>query len=69
MEFKIIEGYYTVTLTKRLQFVKQNNFLKRFGDIKIKLTSSLTLYLTFRIFDTLRHHSILGAFMGARVLT
>ena len=32
MEFKIDERYYAVTLTKR---AKQNNFFKRFGNIKI----------------------------------
>ena len=30
--------------------------------IKIKLRSSLTLYLAFRIFESIRHHSISGAF-------
>ena len=26
------------------------------GNVKVKLTSSLTLYLAFRIFDSIRHH-------------
>ena len=48
-------------------FSKQNNFLNRFGNTKItgniliKLTSFSTLYLAFRIFDRMSHHSILGA--------
>ena len=46
MEFKIAELYYPVALKNSHNFAKQNNFLKRFGDIKItgnikiKLTSS-----------------------------
>ena len=46
MEFKIVERYYPVTLTKRSQLCKAKHFLKRFGNIKItgnieiKLTSS-----------------------------
>ena len=57
MEFKVVERNHTATLTKRYKFAKQNNFLKSFGNIKItgsikiKLTTSLTQYLAFRIFD------------------
>ena len=46
MQFKIVEHYYPVTLTKRSQLSKAKQFLKRFGNIKItgnikvKLTSS-----------------------------
>ena len=46
MQFKIVGHYYPATLTKRSQLCKANNFLKRFGNIKItgnikrKLTSS-----------------------------
>ena len=29
MEFEIIEGYYTVTLTKRLQLCKTKQFFKK----------------------------------------
>ena len=32
------------------------------GNIKINSTSSLTLYSAFRIFDSIRHHYILGTF-------
>ena len=45
MEFKIVESYHLVTLTKRSQLCKVKQFLKRFGNtkitgnIKIKLTS------------------------------
>ena len=66
MELEIVKRYYIVTLTKRSQLFKTK--LKRFGNIKItgniniKLTTSLTLYLAFRIFGSIRHHSILGAF-------
>ena len=35
MEFKIVERYYPVTLTKRSQLCKAKQFLKRFGNIKI----------------------------------
>ena len=60
MELEIVKRYYIVTLTKRSQLFKTK--LKRFGNINIKLTTSLTLYLAFRIFGSIRHHSILGAF-------
>ena len=46
MQFKIVEHYYPVTLTKRSQLCKAKQFFKRFGNIqitgniKIKLTSS-----------------------------
>ena len=55
MEFKTIELYYPVTLKKRWKLRKLKQFLKRFGNIKItgnikiKLTSSLKLYLAFKI--------------------
>ena len=29
MEFKTVEGYYTVTLTKRSQLCKTNQFFKK----------------------------------------
>ena len=32
------------------------------GNIKINSTSSLTLYLAFRIFDSIRHHYVSGTF-------
>ena len=35
MEFKIVEHYYPVTLTKWSQLCKAKQFLKRFGNIKI----------------------------------
>ena len=60
MELEIVKRYYIVTLTKRSQLFKTK--LKRFGNINIKLTTSFTLYLAFRIFGSIRHHSILGAF-------
>ena len=46
MQFKIVERYYPVTLTKRSQLSKVDNLLRRFGNIKIagnikiELTSS-----------------------------
>ena len=35
MEFKIVERYYPVTLTKWSQLCKVKKFLKSFGNIKI----------------------------------
>ena len=68
MELKTVERYYSVTTTKLSQFSEIKQFLKRFGNVKItgnrkiKLTSSLTLYSAFRIFDSIRHHSIWDTF-------
>ena len=48
-------------------FPKQNNFLKRFGNIeingiiRIRLVSSLTLHLAYRIFGSKTHHTISSA--------
>ena len=62
MDLKIVVGYYTVTLTKWSQLCKRKQFFQNIGKIKIKLTSSLTLYFAFRIFDSIRHHSMLSTF-------
>ena len=35
MQFKIVEHYYPVTLTKRSQLCKAKPFFKRFSNIKI----------------------------------
>ena len=37
MEFKIVERYYPVTLTKQSQLCKTKQFLKKIGNIKITL--------------------------------
>ena len=48
-------------------FANQNNFLKRFGNIeingniRIRLVSSLTLHLAYRIFGSITHHTISSA--------
>ena len=68
MEFKIVERYYTITPTKRSQLCKTEQFIKKIRQHKDswhhkdKTDKSLTLYLTFRIFDSISHHYTLGAF-------
>ena len=39
MEFKIVERYYSVTLTKGSQLCKENQFFRRF--VKIKITGNI----------------------------
>ena len=48
MEFKIIERYYPVTLTKGSQLCKAKQFLKRFGNIKITGNIKIKLASSFR---------------------
>ena len=68
MELKIVQRYYSVTITKLSQFCKTKQFLERFGNIKItinreiKLTRSLTIYLAFSIFDSIKDLSIWDTF-------
>ena len=68
MKFKIEWALLSCNTNKTVTTLQNKTiFLKIFANIKItvniktKFTSSLTLYLAFRIFDIKRHHLISGA--------
>ena len=62
MKFKIAERYFAGTLTKRSQLCKTKQFFKKIPQHKDKIDKFFKLYLTFRTFDCIRHHSISSAF-------
>ena len=46
------------TLENKTIFLKRFGNIKITGNIKIRLASSLTLHLAYRIFGSIRHHTI-----------
>ena len=68
MKFKIGERYFAGTLTKRSQLCKTKQFFKKIpqhkesSQHKDKIDKFFKLYLAFRTFDCIRHHSISSAF-------